>query len=228
MGAVRPDGKEDRAWLEVPTEPKRRSSNLETAMGENAMNTELKDKLTKIAEVTLRDLKVGGVKVTLEAMVRKTQLPVAKNARILAPQDVRRRLMNARLWQPATESICIEWITELLIGILRKQKLAASKVELSAARAKQLELFPGYETLPTRIRTGRNFIVFSNLPVPQFLNYAAKYEKRAQRNQQTAEELRRLATTVEPFAESALTVSAAFERAQMQPAALQLIKPKIA
>jgi hypothetical protein len=191
------------------------------------MDTELKDKLTKMAEAVIRSMEKRGLKVTLQVMVRQTQLPVARNARILAPRQMRRRLVNARLWTECEREIYNEWMAGFFADILRKQNAATAKVELSAARARQLELFPGFETLPTRIRSGSTFVKFPDIPVPQFLAYAIRYQKRSQQNQETAAELRRLATAVEPFAISDLTLAAAFERAQ-QPGVVVMHSPRIA
>ena len=191
------------------------------------MEPKTKEKLTKIAIATLRNLKVGRYKVTLEMLVRKTQLPVAKNARILAAQDMRRRVQNARLWQETSEEMALEWMADFMTDIQRKQNADASKVELSAARERQLSLFPGFESLPTRIRKGSNYLKFPDAPVPDFLAYATKYEKRSQRDHRTADELRRLAKAVEPYAEMDLTVAAAFERAKTETASKVVTMPSV-
>src|ERR1035437_4761306 len=189
------------------------------------MEPKLKEKLTKIAVATLRNLKVGKVKVTLEMMARLTQLPVASNARILAPKDMRRRMVNARIWEPAVEEICREWMADFMAATLRKEKAASSKVEISAARERQLALFPGFERLPTRFRSGKSYLKFPDAPVSEFISYAESYSRRAQRDQATAVELMSLALRVEPFADGDLTVAQAFERAQWhsQPSTLAVV-----
>ena len=192
------------------------------------MEPDLKDKLTKIARATLRNLKVGKAKVTLEMMLRLTQLPVALNARILAPEDMRRRMVNARIWEPAVEEMCRDWMARFLTDILRKEKCATSKVELSAARRRQLSLFPGFESLPTRIRKGNNYLKFPDAPVSVLLAYTASYLQRAQFGQKIAAELIKLAATVKPYADTDLTVAQAFERAQWeaQPSILTVVPKK--
>jgi hypothetical protein len=129
------------------------------------------------------------------------------------------------MWEPAVEEMCREWMADFLVAILRKEKGAVSKVELSATRERQLALFPGFESLPTRIRKGNNFLKFPDAPVPEFLAYEAAYQARAQRNQKTADELHRLAIAVESYAETDLTLAAAFERAKQNPVGTVVFMP---
>jgi hypothetical protein len=189
------------------------------------VDAKLREQLTKFAETTLRNLTVDGAKVTLEMMVRKTQLPVAKNARILAPMDFRRRLINARLWQPSTEEICSDWATDLLIGILRKEREAAGKVELTAARERQLSLFPGFETLPSRIRVGPKYIVFAGLNLAQFLNYEGEYQAKAAKDQRRAAELHKIAEKVRVYGATnpEMPLPEAFARAEAQAAKFRAV-----
>jgi len=107
----------------------------------------------------------------------------------------------------------------------RRQGAEAARKEISAARAQQLTLFPGFESLPVRIRRGSGFVKFPETSVSQFLAYESKYQARAVKNHRTAEELHRLAEKVQMFAEidPDLALAEAFGRAQGQPAKLRLV-----
>jgi hypothetical protein len=192
------------------------------------MDQKLKEALIKKIKLAQKDLADDPkLKVKLESKGRLTSLggdvQRPKNALLVL---VRKKLLKERLWEPVEAELAQMALADFVRDFERKQTADVSKVELSAARERQLSLFPGFESLPTRIRSGKNFLKFPETTVPQFLVYATKYEQRSQRDQKTADELRRLAKMVEPFAELELTMASAFERAQWQSPALTVVPKK--
>lgn len=183
------------------------------------MGPKLKELLIKKITLAQKDLADDPeLKAKLEGKGRLTSLREdaqrPENALLLL---VRKKLLKGRLWESVKTELAQIALTEFIRDFDRKQT-AVSKVELSAARERQLVLFPGFESLPTRIRRGNNFLKFPETSVPQFLEYAAKYEERSQRDQKTADELRRMARAVEPYAKTDLTMEVAFERARVEAA----------
>ena len=77
----------------------------------------------------------------------------------------------------------------------------------AAADEAQLAL-PGFEHLPKRISAHGEKIAFTNATVTQFLAYKDRYERRAEKDQETVNELRKLALLVAPYAQSGITVVA--------------------
>jgi hypothetical protein len=187
------------------------------------MNVELRETVAKFANATLQRLEADGLKVTREMFARKTRFSGRKNPQLSATSDLRRRLLDRSLWKRSEEQMCNDWMLDLFKELVAAREAAASKVELSAARQRQLELFPGFETLPTRIRTGKSYLRFPELPVAQFLDYEKKYQARAVRDQRKADELRRLAEKVRPYAEMEFTMAAAFERSQFESPTLVVV-----
>jgi hypothetical protein len=182
------------------------------------MDAKLKDSISGKIRLARKELEDDpGLKVKLEKYGQKLSLSGDRKCPQNALQIlVERKLRKQRIWK----ELRIELVSAGLAGFIRefehKESAAAAKIEISAARAKQLLLFPDFPNLPTRIRKGRNFQQFPEVQVPQFLEYAGKYQTRAQRDQQTAEELQRLALAVAPYKEAGLTVAEAFERAQAE------------
>jgi hypothetical protein len=182
------------------------------------VDAELKAVLIEKIELSQAELKdQPGLKVKLEKRGQKMSLQGDKkcppNALLIL---VERKIRKQRIWKKAESQLARIALADFVHTFERKQTAASSKVELSAARERQLALFPGFESLPTRIRKGNNFLKFTDAPIPEFLAYEAAYQARAQRNQKTAEELRRLAIAVESYAETDLTLAAAFERAKQK------------
>jgi hypothetical protein len=189
----------------------------------------------KLKELLIEKIKLSqkeladdpGLKVKLEKPGQKTSLSVDKkcppNALLVL---VERKVRKQRIWKAAKYELVRIALSAFVADILRKQAVDASKVELSAARERQLALFPGFESLPTRIRSGNTFLKFPETSVPQFLTYADKYLQRSQRDQKTADELRKLAEMVRPYAELEMSMEKAFERAQIEqrPAGLAVVK----
>ena len=188
--------------------------------GKMTMDQKLKEALIKKIELAQKDLAHDPIlKVKLESKGRSTSLGVdverPKNALLVL---VRKKLLKERMWEPVQAELARIALADFVKDFQLKQAASTSKIEISAARERQLSLFPGFESLPTRIRKGNNYLKFPDAPVPDFLAYAAKYEQRSQRDQKTADELRRLAKAVEPYAEMELTLAAAFDRAKQNSA----------
>lgn len=179
------------------------------------MKAELRDEVLRHAEATLNAIAEGKLKVTLEDVASPRSNFCCTTKQILAASELRRRLRNRGLWESAQVEMCNEWMVRLLDSLRRRDAGKILKAERSAAKSRQGEMFPGFEALPTRIRRGKNYLKFPDATVVQFLDYAARYERRAQVNQKTAAELRRLAAQVTPFAEidPDITVADAFSRA---------------
>jgi hypothetical protein len=191
------------------------------------LDGELREKLIAKIELAQAEMKGRrGVKAPLEDQGQKTSLPTGEkrpnNALFVR---VRRKLQKERLWKRIQTALAKIAFDGIVRDVTRKQGAAAVKAALSAARERQLELFPGFENLPVRVRAGREFIQFGALAVPQFLEYERKYQARAQRNHETADELHRLAVAVAPFAETDpdLDLASAFSRVKEQPAKIAVL-----
>lgn len=207
------------------------------------MDAKLKAKITKCAERVLAEIAAGdlvpSMRLTRNERAKNARLfgdeigrfspsQRAENARLFAINTVRRRLAKQRIWKDLADTVGEQWVSSLLVTLDRKATAAIREAELSEAKRLQGELFPGFEALPTKIKSGRNFLKFPEATVAQFLDYAAKYEKRAQKDQQAADEIRHLAEKVKPFAEIApdITVADAFSRAKFNEPKLAVVKER--
>jgi hypothetical protein len=191
------------------------------------MDAKLKEALIKKIELAQKDLADGPrLKGKLEGEGRLTSLggdaQRPKNALLVL---VRKKLLKERLWNAVEAELAQIALADFVKDFQRKQASAGFKVQMSADRERQLSLFPGFRSLPTRIRKGRGFLKFPEVPVPELLDYAAKYNHRAQRDQKTADELRRLAEKVQPYADMGLSVAEAFQRAQRETGATLMVMP---
>jgi hypothetical protein len=138
-------------------------------------------------------------------------------------ERVQKKLLKARMWEPVRDDLARQGFDTFFRKLEKLEGEQATKLQLSAAAEKQLTRFPGFANLPTRIRIGPSFRQFQEVPVPQFLDYEAKYQLRTQRDQWRAEELHRLAVQVTPYKATELNVGEAFERAQAQPKPADLV-----
>lgn len=139
---------------------------------------------------------------------------------------VHRKLRKARLWDEAREALAEVGFEGFLRNLERSQGAKTAKKEISAARALQLGLFPGFEALPTRIRIGAGYIKFPKVSVSQYLAWESKEQAKAVTNHQRAEEIHRIAEKVQQFAETDpdLALAEAFGRAEAQPARLSVVR----
>jgi hypothetical protein len=193
------------------------------------IDPKLKEAVAEKIQLAKREMKDDpGLKVRLEKQGQKTSLgrdrKCPKNALLIL---VERKLRKQRVWKALRVDLVTAALWEIIRDFERKQAVIDSTATISAAKEKQLALFPGFEHLPTRIRTGNNFLQFHQVTVDKFLAYEKVYRRREQQNHDTAQELRRLAVLLEPLADVAgLTVAAAYEQAtfQKQAAPLRVVK----
>jgi hypothetical protein len=93
----------------------------------------------------------------------------------------KRRMINAKMWEPVREILAEERFDALLLAEMRRRERAATDPN-------QL-LLPGFENLPRVMRVPM-------LSVKEFLVRAARYEKRANRNRVAGAEMARLADLI--------------------------------
>jgi hypothetical protein len=190
---------------------------------EAKLNDALIDKI-QIAQDELRSTRA--VKASLDNQGRKAS-GVRDGKRPVNPlySKVQKKLRKARLWKAIQAELARDGFESFLRKLEGRQGSEAAKKEVNAVRERQLELFPGFESLPVRIRSGSGYVKFPDTSVSQFLAYEAKYQARAVRNHRTAGELRQIAERVQPFASAdpELPLSEAFSRAVSQPAKLALV-----
>ena len=130
--------------------------------------------------------------------------------------------MDRRLWTPIHEDLAEQGFDAFLRRLERTQREEATHKEITAARAQQLVLFPGFENLPARIRIGSSFVKLPETSVSQFLAYETAQQEKAIRNRQRAEELHRLAGKVRQCAPE-MALAEAFARAEAQAAKLHTV-----
>ncbi len=187
------------------------------------MDAELKQALIdkiKSAEKDLRSPRV--VKALLENHARKTRVGARENhANNPLYEMVGKRFRDRSRWKIIRDALA-EYGFE---SFRRKMKRMATAEQNSAARGRQLGLFPGFESLPTRIRSGSKYVSFSETSVPQFLAYEKQYQERAAKSRRTADELHELAEQVRPFAGDGLPLAEAFDRARKQAAKFGAASP---
>lgn len=197
------------------------------------MEAELKKTMTEFAEATIRQLEAKGLKVTPEMFGRKTPVFCPVNvplfprhgAKVLhvdqrekvqrsALVDLRRRLRDRKTWEKCREQMCNEWMATLFAGILRKREMAGQEIP-----SDQL-LLPGFEHCPATIGRGKYRVWLGQAPIRRFLPYEARYQTSAQRNQQRADELHRIAEMVRPYEETDpdMAIGEAMRKAQAAPA----------
>jgi len=191
------------------------------------MDAKLKAALIGKIHIAQEELKSPrAVKALLEDRVRSTHL----NGDVERPQNAlymraQKKLLKERLWGPIRDALAEDGFAAFLRNLQRLERATEGKTEITAARQRQLALFPGFESLPVRIRKGPGFVRFSETSVAEFIDYERRYQVRLSRNGRTAEELHRLAGKVRPFAqtEPELALAEAFGRAQAQPAKLSAV-----
>jgi hypothetical protein len=180
------------------------------------MDEELKQALIdkiKIAEQELKSPRV--VKALLQKWGPQTSLERDRRGPYNALfETVHKKLRKARIWEETRDELA-HFGFDLFYRNLQKQAVVE---KLSDIRKQQLEMFPGFECLPTRIRAGSNYLKLQEISVPQFLLYEKTYQERAAKSRLMADELHELAEQVRPFATAGLTLAAAFERARKQAA----------
>ena len=138
---------------------------------------------------------------------------------------VHKKLRKIRLWQAAHNGLAEEGLDLLVRRLEKTQREKAAKVEISAARAQQLDLFPGLEHLPTRIRIGPSYIVFVGLNLAQFLNYEGEYQAKTAKDQRRAAELHEIAEKVRVYVADnpEMFLTEAFARAEAQAAKFRAV-----
>ena len=190
------------------------------------MDANLKAALIEKIKAAQEDLKdPREVKAVLEERARLTRKTCAPNAQKTLYLEVRRRLIDRRRWTRIHEDLAQQGFAVFVHNLERTQREEATSVQVTAARAQQLALFPGFENLPTRIRSGSNFVKLAETSVSQFLAYEHAYQMRAARNHQTAEELHRLAGKVRHMwqTDPDMPLAMALVHSEAQPAKLSVV-----
>jgi hypothetical protein len=187
------------------------------------LKADLTEKI-KAAQEDLKDPRI--VKVLLENKGRQTSLKGdEKRPENALFERVQKKLLKARLWKPVERVLTQQGFALFLRNLERTQTEKAAKVEISAARAQQLDLFPGLENLPTRIRVGPGYIVFVGLNLAQFLNYEGEYQAKAAKDQRRAGELHEIAEKVRVYVATnpEMPLTEAFARAEAQAAKFRAV-----
>lgn len=119
---------------------------------------------------------------------------------------VRRDLWRTASWRQVQNQAAMDLLGDIFRAKLKPRKKAGDPNQM---------LIPGYEALPARIPNGRRAgIDIREASVRELLLFEMKYQLRSQRDVRRAEELRRLAQEITPFADTSLTVAEAQERAR--------------
>jgi hypothetical protein len=179
------------------------------------VDAKLKLKLNEAVDAALAYWKKTGgptpkpVDTTTDSVVQATDTESDALTRWLT-QQVRQKLYRTAEWERIESELAMDALAQIF----------AKKLKLRWRQSPdehQLTL-PGFEHLPRSVRIGkaRTRVELLKQPVPWLLNYEERYRFNAQRNQQTAEELNRLALEITPYKETDLNVAEAFERARTQ------------
>jgi hypothetical protein len=191
------------------------------------MDSELRQALIVRIRKAQAELKTPRVvKVLLENRARKTRTVVhEKRAENVLYERVQRKFIDRRLWKTVQDALA-KYGFKAFIRQLDRQAVTE---QMTAARAQQLSLFPGFESLPTRIRNGSKYVSFPETSVSQFLAYERKVQDQAIRNRRRADELHALAEIVRPLAaiEPDLPMAEAFVRAEAQRATRLTVVPPL-
>lgn len=179
------------------------------------MNAELQSALIDKLKLALEEFRAGKLKVSLEDQVRKTHLKGdEKRTHKLLFLAVQKKLLKTRQWKDIQAALAFEAFQKILRAFLREQAANAKSRKVTAAKERQLEMFPGYENLPVRVRQGKVFVELPQLTVGEFQSYVGRYLGRVAKTRRVADDLERLAEFVRPIAERTPTISLAdaFER----------------
>jgi hypothetical protein len=191
------------------------------------MDSELRQALIVRIRKAQAELKTPRVvKVLLETHARKTPTFVHdKRAENVLYERIQRKFIDRRLWKTVQDALA-KYGFKAFIRQLDRQAVTE---QMTAARAHQLSLFPGFESLPTRIRNGSKYVSFPETSVSQFLAYERKVQDQAIRNRRRADELHALAEIVRPLAaiEPDLPMAEAFVRAEAQRATRLTVVPPL-
>ena len=187
------------------------------------MEAELKQALIdkiKLAQDDVQNPSI--VKAILQEWCEKLTSRSTQNALNVLYDEVQKKLLNARLWKQIQAELARESFERFLKQLLIQQKAEAAGAIVSAARERQLSLFPGFESLPVRVRAGKKYVNLPDLTVSQFVSYAGKYLAKIAHNRRTAEDLERLVEIVQPLIEQYpnMALSDAFARQSRKVATL--------
>jgi hypothetical protein len=128
-------------------------------------------------------------------------------------RSVRNRLKNEAIWGKVQAALAKDALAQIFARKLRPPTRPVDEKQYA---------FPGFDLLET-IRMGRTSVKLPETRVSKFLVFVDGFRARSQRDQQKAEELRRLAEKVRPFADGDPTVADAFKRANSQPSTLAAV-----
>ena len=118
----------------------------------------------------------------------------------------KRRLSKAADWRQVRDAAAMDLVYQIFRGRLQRGK---------PPEPAQLPL-PGFEHVPRSLGSGKYRVRLPQVPIVRFLKFESRYQARAERNKQTAEELRRIADMVRPYQESdpSMPLAEAMEKAQ--------------
>lgn len=187
------------------------------------MDTRLKLKLKEAVEAALATWKKRGMPKSKKAPGGTKPLPYGTNTesetltRHLSTA-VRQRLRKESLWGKVKEALADEALNQIFRGKLRGQPVPDDT---------QLSL-PGFEHCPKTLGSGKYRVRLPQVPVRRFLKFEARYQTRAERNKQAADELHRLAEMVRPLGDTdpELLMGEAMKRAKTTD--VVVIQPRMA
>jgi hypothetical protein len=158
----------------------------------------------------------GGALAENANSVRENRNSFLQKTQVLVYRRVRRKLANIRLWKQMEAELAKEAVERFVAELVhRRERASEGPAQLS---------LPGFENLPGRVRSGREYLPFPKQTLTQFLSYKPSYEQRAKKDYSIIRDLERLAEKVERFAaeEPQLTVAEALRRTE--PPALALVR----
>lgn len=166
------------------------------------MEPSLKEALLEKLRLALDEFRRGELKVSLEKQERKTSLSRdEKRPYKLLFLAVEKKLLKTRQWREIQAAMAFESFQRIAKQFERDEN-ASRDAELSAARERQMELFPGFENLPVRVKKGSKFANLSDLTVGEFQAYVGRYFIRVARSRRVGDELMRLAEITRPIAQT--------------------------
>ena len=120
---------------------------------------------------------------------------------------VRRNLWRQTLWREVQKGLVDDALARILAGTLRRLGPSPEPAQLP---------LPGFEHVPRSLGSGKYRVRLPEVPIVRFLKFESRYQARAERNKQTAEELRRIAEMVRPYEETdpSMPLAEAMEKAQ--------------
>lgn len=184
------------------------------------MEPKLKQKLNDVVESVLTTWKTRGLPEYTKVPPGTETVPPGTEPESKALTRLRARikwrLRKEGEWAKVRGGLADDGLDQIL-----RPKLRAARPPEPA----QLPL-PGFEHVPRSLGSGKYRVRLPQVPIARFLKFESRYQARAERNKQTAEELRRIAEMVRPYEETDPEMALAEAMQKAQAASVVVMTPR--